>query len=76
MLQLFGPVRLLGVLVKVSEDVYVHLRFVMVMNVSMGMGVVMVYMVMNFAYTALAGRVASICSVFTAFRLARASVII
>ena len=50
LLQLFGSLRLLSwVLIKVTENVYVNLRFVMVMNVRMRMGVVMMNVMMNFA---------------------------
>ena len=49
LLQLFGPLRLLSrVLIKVTEDVYVNLRFMVVMNVCMRMGVVMMNVMMNF----------------------------
>ena len=67
--QLFGSMGWSRSLIKVSENVDVNLRFVVMVDVSMRVGVVMVYVVMDLADAALLCRVAGACSVLTAVGL-------
>ena len=73
--QLFGLVGWSRFFIKVSENVDVNLRFVVMMDVSMRVGVVMVYVVMDLADAALLCRVAGAYSVLIAVGLLSAAMI-